>query len=83
MWVRANFKSLVAFLRHQQEFKLSLLSRNIELAQTEVTEEQLRIARDVMERFFRPLAQVHWENLEVTKYWEEMAAAGLSQNSDI
>ena len=59
------------------------MSRNIELAQTEITEEQQKLARDVMERFFRPLAQVHWENLEVTKYWEEMAAAGLSQNSDL
>ena len=38
---------------------------------------------EVMEKFFRPLAQVHWENLEVNKYWEEMAAAGLSQNSDL
>jgi len=59
------------------------MARNIELAQTRITEEQQKLALKVMEKFFRPLAQVHWENLEVNKYWEEMTAAGLSQNSDL
>ena len=62
---------------------VSLVTRNIELAQARITEEQQKLALEVMEKFFRPLAQVHWENLEVTKYWEEMATAGLSQNSDL
>ena len=64
-------------------FQKSYFSRNIKLAQAEISTEQRKLAEDMMRKFFRPLPQVHWENIEVNRYWEEMAGAGLSQNSDL
>ena len=67
----------------RKSFQPSHFSRNIKLAQAEITTEQRKLAEDMMRKFFRPLPQVHWENIEVNRYWEEMAGAGLSQNSDL
>ncbi|XP_055352627.1 uncharacterized protein LOC129598652 [Paramacrobiotus metropolitanus] len=44
-----------------------------------MTENENSVMHEVVKRFFLPLGRTHWENIEVTKYWEAMENAGLVQ----
>ena len=48
-----------------------------------MTQNQIKVAENLQEKFFGYLPQNNWENIEVNKYWTEMNDAGLKQNTDI
>ena len=48
-----------------------------------MTQNQIKVAENLQEKFFGYLPQNNWENIEVNRYWTDMNDAGLKQNTDI
>jgi len=75
----------------EQDFPTSLISsrsrenikKNIEWARNgRLGEEQAKMVEDLELNFFRFLPSRHWENIEVSQYWNEMAKLELEQTMD-
>ncbi|KAK7010209.1 L-galactose dehydrogenase [Biomphalaria glabrata] len=54
---------------------LENLSKNLESVYTPLSDLETKVTQEVMERFFQPLNNAHWEGIELSKY-----QAQLSQN---
>ena len=48
-----------------------------------MTQDQIKLAEMLREKFFVSLPVNNWENIEVNRYWTDMNDAGLKQNTDI
>ena len=48
-----------------------------------MTQNQIKLAEELQEKFFCLLPQQNWENIEVNRYWTDMNDADLKQNTDI
>ncbi|GAV02736.1 hypothetical protein RvY_13263 [Ramazzottius varieornatus] len=54
-----------------------LVKANYDACTHPMTEKENAVMHDVVKKFFIPLGRTHWENIEVTKYWEGMEEANL------
>ena len=60
-----------------------LLKANLEVVLSKgLTTEELELITELEERFFKKTMALHWENIEVNAYWEELAQGGHKQNVD-
>ncbi|OQV18685.1 L-galactose dehydrogenase [Hypsibius exemplaris] len=54
-----------------------LVRANYDACVQGLSEHENQVMHEVVKKFFIPLGRTHWENIEVTHYWENMENAGL------
>jgi len=59
------------------------LDKNLDLARSCFSEEQRRMVARLEREVFRYMTNVHWECLEVARYWQQMLETGATQPKDI
>ena len=60
---------------------LAILEKNIDAVTRPLTEEENEAKEYVLENFFRPLSQSHWEGVEVAQYWEAVRSNSTGKHN--
>lgn len=52
----------------------AMLERNIDAVCRPLTEKEREVRDYVIDHYFKPLKQNHWEGVEVAQYWKQIKA---------
>ena len=49
-----------------------MFDKNLDAVMRPLTDKEEKVRVYIQQKFFAPLKQPHWENIEVEQYWKEL-----------